>query len=105
MQAIDVTAPDVITRTRGAHVTATADDNLGLKDVVFKLNGTVLATQTKAPFLRIYHDTIDAYRSFQQQQATQLGISITDLRRFTSQYGALFNDQRASAQFLRQHLF
>jgi hypothetical protein len=48
--SLEVSAPDVITRSRGAHVTATADDNLGLKNVVFKLNGTVLATQTAAPF-------------------------------------------------------
>src|SRR4029077_7812440 len=57
------------------------------------INSFSTKTQVKAPFLRIYHDTIDAYRTFQQQESGRLGVSITDLRRNTSQYGALFNDR------------
>jgi hypothetical protein len=59
--------------------------------------------ETKAPFLKVYHETIQGYRDFQSQEASKLGLSIQDLRRQTSEYGTLYNDPRASYQFLRQH--
>jgi hypothetical protein len=47
---LTVDAPELITRTRPSHASAIATDNLALRDVVFSLQGVVLATQTTAPF-------------------------------------------------------
>ena len=47
---LTVDAPELITRTRPSHVAAVAQDNLALRNVVFQLGSTVLATQTTSPF-------------------------------------------------------
>jgi hypothetical protein len=43
-------APQLITRTRPAHIVANVQENLALRDVVFSLDGAAIATKTTAPF-------------------------------------------------------
>jgi hypothetical protein len=43
-------APTLITRTRPAHIVANVQENLAIRDVVFSLDGALIATKTTAPF-------------------------------------------------------
>jgi hypothetical protein len=66
-----VDAPQLITRTRPAHVVANVQENLAIRDVVFSLDGTTIATQTTSPF------AVDILAPAAAQPGTTLTLSVT----------------------------
>jgi hypothetical protein len=59
--------------------------------------------EVQAPFLRVYHETLDQYKKFQQTYAAQAGLSVTELRRRASVYSALYSNAIASRNYLYEH--
>ncbi|MEO8379456.1 MAG: Ig-like domain-containing protein [Acidobacteriota bacterium] len=48
---VTVEGPSLITRTRSSRFTAAVEENLALREVVFKIGDVVVSTQTTAPFV------------------------------------------------------
>jgi hypothetical protein len=60
-------------------------------------------SQQKYPMVNLYHDTVQGYRTWQEQWAAGQGLDVTRLQQEIHEYGQVYSDSRARGTYLHQH--
>lgn len=67
------------------------------------MNAELRKSDSKYPMLGLYHNSLDAYHSWQNQWAASSGVSVPKIQQESTEYSVLYSNKKEAASYLRDH--